>query len=102
MEKKRLKLQTILEKIMGNRNVYFQPPSNVRMKYPCICYSRSNINDTFANNKAYSRKTAYTVMVISSNPDNEYVSKVKDLPLCRHDRSYVADGLTHDVFTLFY
>lgn len=102
MEQRRLELQALLEKILGSRNVYFQPPSNVKMKYPCIVYSRSNINDTYANNSAYSRKVAYVVTVISSDPDNKYVAKVKDLPLCRSDRSYVADRLNHDVFTIFY
>lgn len=102
MNKRRLELQSLLELTLGSRNVYFQSPSNVKMKYPCIVYSRSNITDQYANNAAYKRKTAYTITLITTDPDSDLVSKIKDLPLCRHDRSYVADGLNHDVFTLFY
>ena len=29
----RLKLQTMLEEILGSRNVYFNPPESVKMKY---------------------------------------------------------------------
>lgn len=102
MNKRRLELQALLESTLGSRNVYFQPPSNVKMKYSCIKYSRSTITDQYANNAAYKRKTAYTITLITTDPDSDLVSKIKDLPLCRHDRSYVADGLNHDVFTLYY
>lgn len=102
MKKRRLELQALLETLLESRNVYFQPPSDVKMKYPCIIYSRSDIDDTFANNSTYIRKVAYTVTVVSKDPDNDIVSKVVDLPSCTYNRSYVADGLNHDTFTLYY
>ena len=49
----RLKLQTILEDILGSGNVYFQPPSSVKMSYPAIRYSRDNIDKKVANNSTY-------------------------------------------------
>ena len=39
----RLELQTKFENILGSRNVYFQPPASVQMRYPAIVYSRKNI-----------------------------------------------------------
>lgn len=97
----RLNLQAIFEEILGSRNVYFQPPASVSMKYPAIVYSRSDINNTFAGNSVYAQATAYTVTVIDKNPDSEYVKKVSMLPMCSYDRSYRADNLNHDVFTIY-
>lgn len=98
----RLKLQTLLEELLGSRNVYFQPPSSVRMKYPAIVYSRDDIRNDHANNQTYMQSTAYQVTVIDSDPDSEIVKKVANLPMCAFDRHYVADNLNHDTFTLYY
>ena len=49
----RLDLQTELEELLGSRNVYFQPPESLRMNYPCIRYTRSSGETTFADNKPY-------------------------------------------------
>lgn len=97
----RLKLQAIFEEILGSRNVYFQPPASVSMKYPAIVYSRSEIQNQFAANTVYAQATAYMVTVIDKNPDSEYVKKVSKLPMCSYDRSYRADNLNHDVFTIY-
>ena len=31
-------LRSIVKQRCGSENVYYQPPANLRMKYPCICY----------------------------------------------------------------
>ena len=31
-------LQADLEQLIGSRNVYYQPPENVKMNYPAIVY----------------------------------------------------------------
>lgn len=98
----RLKLQTLLEELLGSRNVYYQPPSSVSMKYPAIVYSRYDILNDFADNSVYAQHTAYQVTVIDKNPDSEYVKKVSMLPSCSFDRHYTADNLNHDVFTLYF
>lgn len=98
----RLDLQTMLEELLGSRNVYFQPPASIHMQYPAIVYSRSQIENEFANNLVYKRAIAYEVIVIDKNPDSEIVERVSFLPLCRHERHYTADNLNHDVFTLYY
>lgn len=102
MADRRLELQTLLEGLLGSRNVYFQPPSSVRMQYPAITYFRDDIRNGYANNKAYIQNTAYQVIVIDEDPDSEIVKKVSQLPMCTYDRHYVADNLNHDVFILFY
>ena len=98
----RLKLQTLLENLLGSRNVYYQPPASVSMKYPAIVYFRDDIENFHANNSVYSQTTAYAVTVIDKNPDGEYVKKVSMLPMCTFDRHYTADNLNHDVFTLYF
>lgn len=99
---KRLELQSILEEILGSRNVYFQPPSTVRMQYPAIVYSRKSIDNLHANNSVYKQDHSYELTVIDKDPDSEIVSKVSELLLCRFDRHYKSDNLNHDVFTLYY
>lgn len=98
----RLNLQTELETILGSRNVYYQPPESVKMKYPAIVYSRKNIDNVFADDSVYTQNHAYELTVIDPNPDSEIVMKVSRLPACTFDRHYIADNLNHDVFRLYY
>lgn len=98
----RLDLQILLEEILGSKNVYFQPPESVRMKYPAIVYSRSHFENKFANNSVYKQDTAYEIIVIYDDPDSELPKKVASLPTCRSDRNYTADNLYHEVFTIYF
>lgn len=97
----RLILQTTFENILGSRNVYFQPPLSVQMKYPAIVYSLKQIESDFANNGVYKKAPAYEVILIDKNPDSEYVDKLLHQPYCRFDRHYKADNLNHFVFTIY-
>lgn len=99
--KTRLELQTKLEEILGARRVYFQPPASVKMSYPAIVYSRSNIENTHANNEVYGQNDRYEIIVIDKNPDSVIVRKVSRLPRCGFVRHYVADNFNHDVFNLY-
>lgn len=98
----RLKLHEVLCGILGSRNVYFNPPASVKMKYPAIVYSRSDIDNHHANNAVYNQDMAYEITVVDEDPDSEFVTAVSKLPLCRFSRHYVADNLNHDVFTLYF
>jgi hypothetical protein len=42
----RLQLQTLLEETA--EHVYFQPPPNIQMQYPCIIYGRDGSDVKFA------------------------------------------------------
>lgn len=102
MMNSRLKLHELLCEALGSRQVYFQPPESVRMKYPAIVYSRSNINNRHANDSVYMQLPAYNVIVIDKDPDSEIVDRVSRLPKCKFDRHYLADNLNHDSFTIYY
>lgn len=100
--KTRFELHSLLESVLGSKNVYFQPPTGLQMKYPAIVYSRNRIDNRNANNSVYLQNVSYQIIVIDKNPDSEIVFKVSKLPLCRHDRHYKADNLNHDSFTIYF
>lgn len=96
----RIELQRMLETIVPN--VYYQPPSTISMKYPCIVYSRRSIETDKANNGIHREKRSYSLTVIDRNPDSEIVDKITRLNYSSYDRSYVSNGLNHDTFILYY
>lgn len=98
----RLELQNLLESILGSRNVYYQPPESIKIKYPAIIYSRNNIDNNFADDMVYMQNHTYQIIVIDANPDSEIVNKISKLPMCRYNRHYTSDNLNHDVFILNY
>lgn len=97
----RLDLDNKFREILGNGNVYFNPPESVKMKYEAIRYSRKQIVNEFANNSVYKQDDCYEVIAIYRNPDSDLPRKISMLPKCSHDRQYVADNLIHDVFTIY-
>lgn len=100
MGQPRLQLQMLLKGI--TTNVYFQPPNNTVLKYPCIVYNRESTESAYADNSPYRQTKRYSVTVIDSNPDSLLPDKVAQLPLCSHNRFFVADNLNHDVFQLYF
>lgn len=99
---KRLELHEKLCAVLGSKNVYFQPPETVKMNYPAIVYSRSAIDNNFADNGVYTQSHFYEVVVIDKDPDSEIVSKLSKMPKCQFDRHYASDNLNHDTFTIYY
>lgn len=103
----RQKLQTLLETILASEgvpspNVYFQPPPSVQMKYPAIVYNRDDVDAKYAGNKPYSRTKRYELTVISSNADSKIPDRVGELPMTSYVRFFSANGLNHDVFTIYF
>lgn len=98
----RLELQALLVDVLGASNVYFQPPSNLTMKYPCIIYKRDFVNIEHADNAPYKNKKRYQITVVDPNPDSDIPDKVAALPTASFDRFYTADNLNHDVYNLFF
>lgn len=99
----RLDLHEELCKILGTRNVYFQPPESVKLVYPCIVYSTSGVFKLNANNRLYKSRNSYEVIVIDHDPDTNIVDRILEhFPMCRFDRSYASDNLNHYVLTLYY
>lgn len=98
----RLDLQAELEELLESRNVYFQPPASVRINYPAIVYTRSDIDNTFADDSVYMQSHFYEVTVIDENPDSKIVDAVSKLPTCRFSRHFTSENLNHDTFIIYY
>lgn len=98
----RIELQTLLETVLGSSNVYFQPPPGFQLLYPCIIYSRNNIDTAFADNSPYTLTKQYKVTVIDANPDSTIPENIAALPRTSFDRAYKSGQLNHDVFTIYF
>jgi hypothetical protein len=99
---RRLKLQELLESILGSTHVYFQPPENLKMQYDCIVYEQSKIEPTYADNQPYHFNHRYQVTAIYKNPDSDLPEKLAALPKCSHKQHFTASNMNHDVFDLYY
>lgn len=98
----RLSLHTQLENILGERNVYFQPPESIKMNYPAIVYALEDIENTHADNGVYLSHKQYSVTVIDKNPDSQFVDMVAKLPTCQFNRHYKSENLNHWNFSLYF
>ena len=96
----RLQLHDLLESFVDN--VYFQPPTNITLEYPCIVYKRDYAETEFADNHPYNHVTRYMVTVIDRDPDSDIPNKVASMPKCLFNRFYTVDNLNHDVYRVFY
>jgi hypothetical protein len=98
----RLEFSAVLNAISGPKKVYFQKPSNVSMKYPCIVYNIDNLSSLYADDIKYKNMTRYTVTVIDENPDSTIYKELLKLNYSNLDRMYVSDQLHHFVLTIYY
>lgn len=82
---------------------YYQPPTNIKMVYPCFVYDRSKIKAEYADNRIYQKYDCYSLKYISPTVADGKVDEILEhFKYCRFDRHYVADGLHHYIFDLFY
>lgn len=100
---RRPNLHEELCKILGSRNVYFQPPQNLNMSYPCIRYSPIEPHQGYADDRNYCKTGGYDGIVIDYDPESDIPGKILEhFPMCKLGRPYVADNLNHFPFTLYY
>lgn len=99
---RRLELDAKLSAIPGVKDAYYNSPSNVKMKYPCIRYSKTNEKVRFSNNGRFVVRDRYTVTVIDYTPDSSIVKALEVFPYYSFDRDYTADGLYHFVRSIYY
>ena len=96
----RPELHQILETFV--ENVYFQPPSNIHLHYPCIIYKRDFAETEFADDHPYTHTKRYMITVIDRDPDSDIPDKVASLPMSLFNRFYTADDLNHDVYNVYF
>lgn len=100
MDQRRLELHDLLTSIVDN--VYFEPPEDIKLKYPCIVYHKKTGDTDFANNKPYKFRVRYSAILMDTNPDSEYFEKLAMLPECTYSDHYTTDGVCHDAFNIYY
>lgn len=99
----RLDLQIELEELLGTRNVYFQPPESIRMKYPAIRYQLDGFEHVYADDIYYKGYRRYSITYLDANPDNDMIEKfLTHFKMIQFDRHYASDGLNHYLYTLYY
>lgn len=92
--------ETVLEE--ASRHVYYQPPENIKMQYPCVLYELDRADIRHADNARYIKWPRYTVTAIDRDPDGRIPDKLLTLSYCSFDRRFINDNLYHDVFTIYY
>lgn len=96
----RLQLHQLLETFADN--VYFQPPTNVKLQYPCIVYKRDYADTKFADDIPYDHTKRYMIIVIDRDPDSVIPDKVAAMPMSLFNRFYTVEELNHDVFSVYF
>ena len=111
-------LQNVLEEIFsifheadGHQHVYFQPPANIQLHYPCVVYKRDGDKPIWADNGKYVNSWSYQLIIIDRDPISSCINAdrtktiidaISELPKCSYIRHYVVDNLNHDVFKIYY
>ena len=98
----RQKISSVLHKLLGSDEVYFQPPENKKISYPCIIYTFEGLYTVPADNVKYMARPRYNVMHIYRNPDEHLRGEfLSSFLLVQHDRLYKEDNLYHEVYTVY-
>lgn len=99
----RLTLHEELCELLRSRNVYFNPPESVKMKYDAIRYQLGGKSLTRANNKIYRNVNQYDGVVITRSLETTIPDEMlSHFEMCSFGRPYTADNLNHYPFTLYY
>ena len=101
-KQKRLALHEKLVDILGSDNVYYQPPENVKLSYPCIIYELAAGSNHFADNRSYMYHDCYTIKYINRDPDTDMPDRFREtFTYISRGSRYKADNLYHDIFTIY-
>jgi hypothetical protein len=97
----RLKLHDELTKFLAN--AYFQPPSNIKMAYPCIVYHKRPKSKEHANDRIYKYMQGYQITVITTDADSTIADDLeRHFQYCSINNYFVIDNLHHTILNLYY
>lgn len=101
VEEDRLKLHGLMAEIYPELEIYYQPPTNLTLSYPCIVYTLSDLDPTFANNSPYSIKSVFTITLMRHLTDRSglYVKNMLKIPYTRFITGFTSDNIVHNQFT---
>ena len=98
MPDERLELHGQLQNLFPELTLYFNPPSKIELKYPCIVYTVDNYETNEANNEVYTVATIYQVTVMSRIPgiDSKPIFGIVGV---NHVNTFTNQDIFHEVFT---
>lgn len=102
---RRLRLHKQLQSVIGDvsENLYFQPPTGHRLKYPCVLYSKTSGHLTHADDKVYGIMDNYTITVIETDPDGQLAYNIlNEFDRISYNTKFAKDGLYHTVLSLYF
>lgn len=103
MGKDREMLHDILVDILGSNNVYYSPPDNMHMKFPCIIYRPAILGSRFADNTRYINMNQYSITVVDEDPDSKIADKILSLPSASSDAPcYTTENLNHWPLSIYF
>lgn len=100
MARLRTELSEVLHRICDN--VYFQPPTGMKIVYPCIVYDLERTDVRFADNVPYALYDEYSIKYITRDPDDPVRNQIIMLPMTSSERVYISDNLYHHPFRLYW
>ncbi len=103
IENQRDYIHNILSNIDGVKKVFFQPPKDLQLVYPCIIYSLEGLSSLYSGDKRYLTFPSYSLILIDYDPESIIQKYIMDLTGDCHvsfDRFYTSDNLNHWVYTL--
>lgn len=101
MAKDRLSLHNKLLALLGTNQVYYnEPPSTVKLEYPCIIYKLDDIPGVSANNKKYLGTRRYLITTIDRKPDPIVLNEILALEYSKFEDPFIANNLYHYVCSL--
>lgn len=96
-------LKEFLSENYSDWRVYFQPPTNVKMEYPCVRYTKEAPKGLRADDSLYLKFRKYSVTAIHRNPDCNIGEELMEyFEHCSYENRYVTDNLYHEVLTIYY
>ncbi len=84
----------------GLKKVYFEPPAEIQMEYPCIVYRRDTPNIEYSDNIQYLLFARYHINIITTDPEADYpTSFPKDIGMYT---SYTGSGTSGGVHNYYF
>lgn len=100
--KRKSELSQLLHTLPLEGEIHFQPPENIKLKYPCIIYKFDRYKDFYAGDGRHIVREAYTVTHIYKDPTQNLREAIRLLfTYADFDRVFVNDNLYHDVYTIY-
>ena len=97
----RLKLHE--ELLQFTDHVYYQPPSSIKMTYPCIVYQKTSKFREFGNDSVYIKLQGYQLTVIDRDPDSLIADDLEDhFIYCAISQYFTNENLNHITLELYY